>query len=288
MADAGDARRMQAIIDRLRGTYGVEVREIAGWQSRGATWARVPTGIIDHHDASSRKSGEWGALGIIRDGRPGIPGPLSQFQIARCLDGKPRLAVVAAGRANHAGTGGPRVGVPANAGNSYLYGAEAANDGVGEPYTLAAHYAHDALFRAVADVCGFPVGNVIGHREWTSRKSDPVYDMGWRRAGVAGITAKSEDIMASLDDLRRVVREEVVTVFRRDMGFVRDQVLTRLGIERPDAYPAKLPRVELDKIDVARRVDVGFAFEELTERHNELRGELRELRELVEKLLPKQ
>jgi hypothetical protein len=31
--------------------------------------------------------------------------------------------------------------------------AEWANDGLGEPYTDAAHYAHDALFRAVLEVC---------------------------------------------------------------------------------------------------------------------------------------
>lgn len=158
MADAGDARRLRAIVDRARQVYGVEVLEVPGCYERGATWARVPVGIIDHHDASSRKSGEWGALGVIRDGRPGIPGPLSQFQVARCLGGVPRFAAVAAGRANHAGAGGPLtrsgVTVPRDQGNAWLYGAEAANDGVGEPYTWAAHYAHDALFRTVLEVCG--------------------------------------------------------------------------------------------------------------------------------------
>jgi hypothetical protein len=188
MPTRADVERMTEIIRRVRVDYDVEVREMAGWQSRGANWARVPVGIIDHHDASSRKSGEWGALGIIVEGRPGVPGPLSQFQIARCLDGRPRLAVVAAGRANHAGLGGPLPGIPQNTGNSYLYGAEAANDGLGEPYTDAAHYAHDALFRAVADVCRFPAARVFGHREWApGRKSDPRYDMGWRRSRVAVI-----------------------------------------------------------------------------------------------------
>jgi hypothetical protein len=159
VADEGDRRRIQAIIDFARRNFDVHVVEVPGWQTRGATWPRVPVGIIDHHDASSRKSGEWGALGIIRDGRTGIPGPLSQFQGARCLDGVPRFAVVAAGRANHAGKGGPYrfpdgLTVPKDSGNSWLYGAEWANDGVGEPYTDAAHYAHDALFRAVLEVCG--------------------------------------------------------------------------------------------------------------------------------------
>jgi hypothetical protein len=36
-----------------------------------------------------------------------------------------------------------------------------------------------------------PVSRVIGHKEWApGRKSDPTYDMNWRRAGVAAITAQ--------------------------------------------------------------------------------------------------
>lgn len=188
MADQGDADRLREIVRRLRSDHGVEVLEVTGCYSRGLTWTRTPGGIVDHHDASSRKAGEWGALGIIRDGRTGIPGPLSQFQIARCLDGRPRLAAVAAGRANHAGVGGPMGAIPTNSGNSWLYGAECANDGLGEPYTAAAHHAHDALFRVVADVCGFPVARIVGHKEWApGRKSDPVYSMSWRRARVADL-----------------------------------------------------------------------------------------------------
>jgi hypothetical protein len=188
MASRADADRMREIVRRLRAA-GVEVLELSGCYSRGRDWARVPRGIIDHHDASTRKSGEWGALGVIRDGRPDVSGPLAQFQIGRCLDGRPRVAVVAAGRGNHAGLGGPLLGVPRNSGNSYLYGAECANDGVGEPYTEAAHRAHDVLFRVVADVCGWGPANVVGHREWApGRKSDPRYDMGWRRARVGAVS----------------------------------------------------------------------------------------------------
>lgn len=155
MADAGDLKRMRAITS-LVVSYDIEVRFMPGWERRGGDFAQVPVGLIDHHDASTRKSGEWGALGIIVAGRPGIPGPLSQWQVARCLDGKPKVAVCAAGRANHAGRGGPRslggLHVPANAGNGLLYGIEKANDGIGEPYTAAAHYATNGLFRAILEV----------------------------------------------------------------------------------------------------------------------------------------
>lgn len=152
MADDGDRRRIHAIMARLR-QDDVTIREMQGWGERGRTWIRVPRGVIDHHDASSRASGEWGALGIIVAGRTGIPGPLSQFQIARGLDGVPRVAIVAAGRANHAGKGGPRGPVPLDAGNSWLYGVEKANDGLGEPYTHAALHASTVLFKAILEVC---------------------------------------------------------------------------------------------------------------------------------------
>lgn len=192
MADAGDVARMRRIITTLRG-HGVLVREVAGWEQRGDTYAVVPHGICDHHDASTRKTGEWGFLGAITRGRSGpspVPGPLGNFQIARCLDGIPKVAVVAAGIANHAGRGGPRLSggilIPENRANGRTYGAEKANDGVGEPHTPACHYATDALFAAVLEhIRGDGPDRVFGHKEWTGRKSDPRYSMAWRRERVA-------------------------------------------------------------------------------------------------------
>ncbi len=155
VADTDDVKRMRSIITRVQ-ALDVVVRLVPGWESRGRDWTRTPVGIIDHHDASTRKSGEWGSLGVIIAGRPGVPAPLSQFQVGRALDQVPRVAVVAAGRANHAGKGGPLtfgpVLVPQDQGNSWVYGAEKANDGVSEPYTSAAHYATDVLFLAVLEV----------------------------------------------------------------------------------------------------------------------------------------
>lgn len=156
MADSGDVRRMLAIGQDCERS-GVQVRWMSGWETRGATWARVPVGIIDHHDASSIKSGEWGSLGYILSGSP--ISPLSQFQVARCLDGVPKLAIIAAGRCNHAGVGGWRfpdgLVVPKDSGNAWLYGAEKAHSGSrNEPMTDAFHYATDVLFRATLERCG--------------------------------------------------------------------------------------------------------------------------------------
>jgi hypothetical protein len=153
-ATTADVRRMHAIIARVR-KRDVEVRLVDGWEDRGRPMTFDPRHIVDHHDASTTKAGEWGSLGVITLGRPGIPGPLSQFQIARCLK-VPQLAVVAAGRANHAGVGGPLtvdgIKIPRDSANRYAYGAEKANNGLGEPYTEAADYATDVLFASVLEV----------------------------------------------------------------------------------------------------------------------------------------
>lgn len=159
MASDADVRRMRAIVDHAARHFGIVWRLLPGWETLGATWSRTPAGLVVHHDASSRKAGEWGALGIIRYGRAGIPAPLAQLQAARCLDGVPKAAVVAAGRANHAGAGGPYrfpdgLTIPRDAANAWLYGMEAANDGIGEPYAPAAHYTRDALARSILEVCG--------------------------------------------------------------------------------------------------------------------------------------
>lgn len=151
MPDAGDVRRMTAI-GKLLESWAVVVRWVPGWEGRGLTWARVPVGIIDHHDASSIKSGEWGALGDI------VVNTKAQFQVARCLDDVPKVAICAAGRTAHAGVGSwtfpDGLRIPTNDGNSYLYGKEEANNGVDEPYREAGRYASVAVLRAVLETCG--------------------------------------------------------------------------------------------------------------------------------------
>jgi hypothetical protein len=152
VTDSGDIKRMQAIgADLAR--WDVVVRWMPGWDQRGSTWSRVPVGIVDHHDASRIKSGEWGALGYI------VANNLSQFQVARCLDNVPKLAINAAGISWHPGKGSWRfpdgVYVPPGEGAYWLYGAEKAHSGsASEPMTEAFHYATDALFRSVLERCG--------------------------------------------------------------------------------------------------------------------------------------
>lgn len=157
-ATTADVKRMRAIITRIR-ARDVHVVLVGGWEDRGRPMAFDPRTVFDHHDASSRKAGEWGTLGVITVGRPaeGIPGPLSQLQIARCLV-RPQVAVVAAGRCNGGGTGGPyRAGgfvIPRDSANRYAIHVEKANNGLGEPHTAAADYTADVVFASVLEVVG--------------------------------------------------------------------------------------------------------------------------------------
>src|SRR5690606_30775542 len=179
--------RIRRIVDQIkRYDSSVKVTFVSGWQNRGGSFGRTPVGMIDHHDASASSSGTWGALGVVTSGRAGLPGPLSQFFVAR--GSTPQIAVVAAGVANHAGLGGPKIGVPRNSGNAYLYGTEKANNGTGERYSAASIHATEVLFAAVMKVIGQDAGHVVGHKEWApTRKIDPTYDMGWMRGLVAKI-----------------------------------------------------------------------------------------------------
>lgn len=146
----------------------LEVAADTGWSTRGSpTFA--PSGCVDHHTASSRRGGPFAALGICRSGRAGLPGPLCHVHASRPLaGGKVRLTVLAAGRANHAGTGGYR----GLSGNSTVWGLECENDGIGEPWhpnlLLAVHVFNAAVLR----LSGRSEVWACDHQEWTPRKID--------------------------------------------------------------------------------------------------------------------
>lgn len=156
--------------------------EVINHNKRGRPGAFKPRGVIVHHDASSKSSGNNGALSVILNGRPGIPGPLSQFQIAR--DGTVHL--ITTGRANHAGSG-QWSWIPAQQGNAYAWGIEAANNGVNESWSAEQLEAYYILCAALLKWMGIgDTSRVIAHKEYAGgRKSDPRFDMDTFRARVA-------------------------------------------------------------------------------------------------------
>jgi hypothetical protein len=166
------------LADALRG-YGVTVVEHSGWKTRGNS-SFNPRGVVAHH------TGPWSTIsGIVNlciRGRSDLPGPLANV----CLAPDGTAHVIAAGRANHAGTGGWR----GLTGNSSVFGIEAIHSGAAAtpwpPEQLSAYF---KVCAAMAKYKGFGADLVCGHKEWRpGDKIDPVkLDMNAFRAEVAKV-----------------------------------------------------------------------------------------------------
>lgn len=145
---------------------GVTVKFVQGWRTRGSSYA--PRGQMEHHTASNPLGGNAPALGIVTNGRSDLPGPLAQTLTAR----NGTVYIVAKGRANHAGTGGPRSGIPQNSGNSFLRGNEAENSGVGERWSKKQVDAMVTLDAVTLKLLKRGAAMYMEHKQWTTRKID--------------------------------------------------------------------------------------------------------------------
>lgn len=240
---------------------GCAYRESPGWRQRGHGPLRGVRGILIHHTAGGGSS-DWKT---VQNGRPGLAGPLAQMTLER--DGA--VLLIAAGQCWHSGNG-THPGVGGAVGNGWLIGIEGVSRGVGNDWTAAQRREYPRVAAALCRHYRLPPSAVVGHKEYATprgRKIDPGdWDMNQFRAEVArhlgGAPRQEEDIMASIDDLRRVVREEIHTV-RLDVGHIRKQILSRLGVEDTEGAPHERTHEEAAAIDPARRVDVGHSLNEM-------------------------
>jgi hypothetical protein len=106
------------LADVLRAA-GCTVIEHGDWKHHGRDGNFNPNSIMIHHDASPAGETSHG-WEVIYYGREGLEGPLSQLW----LDFDGVWHIIAAGRANHAGEGGPWGVIPKDAGNTYAIGIE--------------------------------------------------------------------------------------------------------------------------------------------------------------------
>jgi len=149
------------IANRLRAA-GLSVVTVDGWESRGSS-DFSPRGSVNHHTAGPA-TGNIPSLNTLIYGRADLPGPLCNVAQARNGD----AYVIAAGRANHAGSGGWH----GLSGNSSVYGLEIEHVGTSaEAWTEArvdtAARIQAALIRGTAGA-----DMVCQHKEWTDRKID--------------------------------------------------------------------------------------------------------------------
>jgi len=163
---------------------GLPVVEVDGWRSRGHGELAGVNTIVCHHTATSAKAlGDYPSLGIVRDGRPDLSGPLSQLGLGR----NGTVYVIAAGVAFHAGaTFLPRQD------NWHAIGIEAEADGL-SAWPAAQMAAYVRLVAALRDHYGIPLSNVQGHKEIATplgRKVDPNFDMTDFRRRVSNVGAE--------------------------------------------------------------------------------------------------
>lgn len=193
---------------------GLTVVEVAGWKTRtslaGEGMSSVQT-ITCHHTANGGASGNAPSLDVVKNGRPGLNGPLAHFLLAK--DGT--VYVVAAGHCNHAG-----VSLKTAYTNSHAVGIEAEAKGV--PGTdsdwpevqMVAYYRLCAALRAEF---GLAVADVRGHKETCSpvgRKSDPDFDMAAFRSQVGAVDLKKpmeDDVPLTNDDADLVASRLLAT-----------------------------------------------------------------------------
>lgn len=199
--------RLPWLADAARAT-GYPVTEIDGWQTRGSTLF-TPKGLVWHHTAGPA-TGDMPSLGILINGRTGLPGPLSQYGLGR----SGRIYVVAAGRANHAGEGDWN----GLTGNGSVVGIEAEHTGrATEPWPAVQLDAYRKLSAQILSRLGSTTTLMCAHREWarnrtTNRKIDPIsLNMAEERARVAALMATTEE-----DDMviKKVLQGQTMAFYR--------------------------------------------------------------------------
>lgn len=153
---------------RVARDAGLKVVEVDGWQKRGYGGMNEVKTIVCHHTAGPLRD-NYPSLAVMKNGRPGVPGPLAQLGLGR--DGT--VYVIAAGRANHAGKVSRT-----DYSNPHALGIEAENNGTGEEWPVAQLDAYVRLCAALIKEFGLDVSDVLGHKEVCApkgRKIDPAF-----------------------------------------------------------------------------------------------------------------
>ena len=230
--------RLTNLADVLR-SAGLKVEEVPGWKTRGTEMTDVQA-IICHHTAGPA-SGNYPSLGTVRNGRPGIPGPLSQLGLGR--DGT--WFVIASGRANHAGitskswqTSSHSIGIE----------AEAQGTGVKADWPAVQMRSYERGVAALAKAYRVPIDRVLGHKEIAAghqggpvngRKIDPSFNMNTFRAAVAAGPEREEpdmdatqakqlsEIRALIGELHTGIAPQIPTSATRDPEWINFRAAVR-------------------------------------------------------------
>jgi len=178
---------MSSTLGRYLAGQGIRVND-NGRPSRPGSFRDI-RGVMWHHTAGNCGTGSTpGEVSFARNG--GLYNLLVGadavcYIITNQAHGQPEP-----GRAHHAGTGGPWQTVARDNGNAHIVGISGQCNGA---HALSTHPAlYRVMLETTAALCrryNLRADQVLGHREWTSRKIDPRDDMNRVRRDVAALLA---------------------------------------------------------------------------------------------------
>lgn len=150
---------------------GITVIEEPGWRTRGHDAPFTPRAVILHHDGSPAGPTPWMAGWLIG----GFASDSDEHYDAQVwVDYAGRWHMIAAGAAQHAGTGRGFGRIPADQGNQYSFGVETDHT-MGEPWPPAQLASIERGFAAICQARHWdPDVSVAGHKDYAKgRKPDP-------------------------------------------------------------------------------------------------------------------
>ncbi len=163
-----DAQRLKSIMEKHGVKCSLELQAGRPWG--GDAWYSRKHVIMNHHTAGPR-SGNTPSLGVCKNGRTGLPGPLCNGYGGRDFV----YRVITMGLANHPGVGGPLTvagfRIPQDSARISAWGTEWEHTGT----TTWPAGMSEFMGRANAALCEFwavPIERVIEHATWTTRKID--------------------------------------------------------------------------------------------------------------------
>lgn len=163
-----DLRNLPVLLTALNAPF----EEVDGWKSRtidpNASWDCE--WVIDHHTANPTAHGHESLNWLVNGGLAGVRAPYAHALVGR----EPKIFLIAAGRANHAGLGGPFLTVPKDSMNSRGYGIEVEAPGRELDFAPGQFELMCKLNAAVLWIVGQDVDRVLRHKDWTDGGVDGV------------------------------------------------------------------------------------------------------------------
>jgi len=207
-------------------TSGLRVVEVAGWRTRGHGQMTSVESIICHHTAGPA-TGDYPSLRVVRDGRTGLAGPLSQLGLGR----SGTVYVIAAGVSYHAGAT-----FYTWQNNWHAIGIEAEATGV-DPWPSAQYNAYVKLCAALRRGYDVPNSRVLGHKEVAKplgRKPDPNFNMDTFRAAVARAYAGPSTTPPTTEELSMSDISELIEEMKRQGDATRALIKTEAAATRQE------------------------------------------------------